>query len=198
MVSRVIGSTAGAIVVTAALLLFMQQLIYVRYVIPEIEPFKLGKFVREPVEEEPLRDPPPVRPPPPTEPPDVIQPEFTLDPTDATAVTVLPPVGPAAPPITGPGSGWGDGGPLPIAKVSPIYPASALRRELEGFVIVEFTVTTTGAVRDPVVVESTNRVFNKSAIEAALRFKYRPRVIDGVAVETPGMMNRFTFEMTSP
>ncbi|MEL7449801.1 MAG: energy transducer TonB [Pseudomonadota bacterium] len=198
MMPRLVGSTAGATVMTAALLLFMQQLIYVRYVIPDIEPIKIRKFVREPVEEEPDRDPPPVRPPPPVEPPEVIQPELTLDPAEATAVSVMPPVGPVAPPITGPGSAWGDGGPLPIAKVSPIYPASALRRALEGFVIVEYTVTVTGAVRDPVVVESSNRVFNKSAIDAALRFKYRPRVIDGVAVETPGMMNRFTFELTNP
>jgi protein TonB len=38
-------------------------------------------------------------------------------------------------------------------------------------------------------------IFNRAAIRAAERFKYRPRVIDGVAVEVPGVRNRFTFEI---
>ena len=47
-----------------------------------------------------------------------------------------------------------DGEYLPIVKVAPIYPDSAARRGLEGWVLLKFTVTETGAVRDPVVLES--------------------------------------------
>jgi protein TonB len=32
-------------------------------------------------------------------------------------------------------------------------------------------------------------------VEAALKFKYKPRVIDGVAVEVPNVQNRITFEL---
>ena len=41
------------------------------------------------------------------------------------------------------------------------------------------TVTTSGATRDPVPVDcSPPGVFEESAVKAALRFKYRPRVVD--------------------
>ena len=58
--------------------------------------------------------------------------------------------------VGGVGFGVSDGEYLPIVKVAPVYPSRALSRGLEGFVIVEFTVTRQGTVRDPVVVESTS------------------------------------------
>jgi protein TonB len=64
---------------------------------------------------------------------------------------------------------------------------------LEGYVIVQFTVTANGSVRDVAVVESSNEVFNQAAVDAALRFRYRPRVINGEAVEVAGVLNRITF-----
>ena len=36
-------------------------------------------------------------------------------------------------------------------------------------------------------------MFYRSSIEAAKRFKYKPRVIDGVAVEVHGVLNRFHY-----
>ncbi len=47
-----------------------------------------------------------------------------------------------------------DGEYLPIVKIAPIYPAGAQSRGIEGWCLVEYTVTTTGSVRDPVVVEA--------------------------------------------
>jgi protein TonB len=29
-----------------------------------------------------------------------------------------------------------------------------------------------------------------------MKFKYKPRVMDGVAVEVPGVQNKFTYEIT--
>ncbi len=56
----------------------------------------------------------------------------------------------------------GDGEYLPIVKVAPVYPRRALQRGIEGFVIVEFTVTKQGAVRDPIVVEANpSGILNK-------------------------------------
>jgi protein TonB len=62
-------------------------------------------------------------------------------------------------------------------------------------VLVEFTVTVTGAVRNVVVIESTDSVFERAAVQAALRFKYRPRVVDGVAVEVTGVQHYIRFEI---
>ncbi len=66
---------------------------------------------------------------------------------------------------------------------------------LEGWVIVEFTITTTGAVRDVVVVETSNLMFDQSAVQAAAKFKYKPRVVNGVPVEVTGVKHRLTYRM---
>jgi protein TonB len=93
--------------------------------------------------------------------------------------------------------GVGEGDYLPIVKVAPIYPARALQRGLEGFCVVQYTVTSLGTIRDPVVVEDmcTSSLFHRASVQAALKFKYKPRVIDGNAVEVPGVQNKFTFEI---
>ncbi|TQV88376.1 energy transducer TonB [Aliikangiella coralliicola] len=90
----------------------------------------------------------------------------------------------------------GDGEYLPIVKVAPIYPRRALSRGIEGYVIVEFTVTRLGTVRNPKVVEAKPEgIFNQAAMEAAKKFKYKPRVIDGTAAEVAGVQNKITFKM---
>ncbi len=95
----------------------------------------------------------------------------------------------------------GDGEYLPIVKVAPQYPRRAAQRGVEGFVTVEFTVTTTGATRDVVVIEAITKdgdetsMFNRAAIRAAEKFKYKPRVVDGTPIEVPGVRNRFVFEL---
>lgn len=90
----------------------------------------------------------------------------------------------------------GDGEYLPIVKVAPVYPRRALQRGIEGFVIVEFTVNKQGAVRDPIVVEaSPEGIFEQAAIDAALKFKYKPRVVNGEPTEVSGVQNRITFQI---
>lgn len=93
------------------------------------------------------------------------------------------------------GIGVSDGEYLPIVKVAPVYPSRALSRGLEGYVIVEYTVTETGSVRDPMVVESSSSLFERAAVESALKYKYKPRVINGEAVEVPGVQTIIRFEL---
>ncbi|VAV87860.1 putative TonB-dependent receptor [hydrothermal vent metagenome] len=88
-----------------------------------------------------------------------------------------------------------DGDYLPIVKVAPIYPRRAQERGLSGYVIVEFTVTKSGTVIDAKVIESTNSVFNRAAIKAALKFKYKPKVVDGQPIDVAGVLHKITFEM---
>ena len=89
-----------------------------------------------------------------------------------------------------------DGDYLPIVKVAPIYPRRAQSRGIEGYVIVEFTVTKNGSVRNPLVIESQPEgIFDRAAMDAALKFKYKPRVVDGVATEVAGVQNKISFEI---
>jgi protein TonB len=93
--------------------------------------------------------------------------------------------------------GMGDGEYLPIVKVTPVYPMQALMRSIEGNCVVEYTVTSTGTVRDVVVIENQcdDSVFYDVSIEATKKFKYKPRVIDGTPIEVPGVRNMFIFEI---
>ncbi len=50
-------------------------------------------------------------------------------------------------------------------------PSQALRMGLSGDVLVEFTVSATGAVEDVAVTKSSNRIFNAVAIAAVAKFQ---------------------------
>lgn len=86
-----------------------------------------------------------------------------------------------------------DGEYFAVLKVAPVYPAEAAAAGLEGYAIVEFTVTEDGDVTDVTAVDSSDAVFEANSIEAAQQFKYKPRVVDGRAVEIPGVRNKITY-----
>ena len=115
---------------------------------------------------------------------------------DAPTINIAPPTVSANTDIGGPGGmNIAEGDYLPIVRVAPVYPARALSRGLEGFVDLSFTVTTAGTVRDPIVLQSTSSLFERAAIRAVLKFKYKPRVVDGVPVDVPGVKTRISFQL---
>ncbi|MBL4681920.1 MAG: energy transducer TonB [Pseudomonadales bacterium] len=150
------------------------------------------------------------KPPPPDEPPpDVPQVNLSVA-VDATAFSMSGVDATAGIDIAGGGFGISDGEYLPIVKVSPQYPRRALSRGMTGWAIVEFTVSAQGTVKDALIVancgwtknksqgqcvDSPNSVFDKSALRAASKFKYKPKVIDGEPVETAGVQNKIIFEL---
>lgn len=89
-----------------------------------------------------------------------------------------------------------DGEYLPIVKVAPIYPRRAQTRGIEGWVLLSFTVTETGSVIDPVVIDAEpSGVFDNAAKKAVQRFKYKPRVINGKAQVVRGVEHLITFKL---
>jgi protein TonB len=140
---------------------------------------------------QPEKPPKPPETPPETPPQDL----DNIDP-DAPSVSIAPPTVDANTDIGGPGAmNIAEGDYLPIVRVAPVYPARALSRGLEGYVDMSFTVTTAGTVKDPVVMFSTSSLFERAAIRAVLKFKYKPRVVDGVPVEVPNVKTRITFQI---
>lgn len=88
----------------------------------------------------------------------------------------------------------GDGEYVPITKVQAVYPRRALQRGIQGYVIVEFTVNKIGAVVDPTVIESNPQgIFEQSALDAVVKYKYKPRVINGEPTAVSGVQNRVSF-----
>ena len=92
-------------------------------------------------------------------------------------------------------AGTSDGPLVTMLLVQPNYPVDAATRGIEGHVTVMFDVLADGSVANVTVVESTHRVFEREAIKAAHRARYRPRVVDGVALVTRGVRNRYKFEL---
>lgn len=73
---------------------------------------------------------------------------------------------------------------IPVVVIRPIYPRDAAISGIEGWVKIEFTITEAGTVKDPQVVDARPaRVFNRAAIRAILKWKFKPRVVEGVAVD---------------
>ncbi len=91
-----------------------------------------------------------------------------------------------------------DGEYFKLLIAPPAYPPAAAAAGLEGWVVVEFTVTAAGNVDDVQVVESSDPVFEASAIDAARRNKYKPRIAGGRAVDVTGVRNRFAFTLDVP
>jgi TonB family protein len=114
---------------------------------------------------------------------------------DATPEPGAPPSESAAPaPTVVPGSADGDY--VPIVMVQPIYPTRALARGLEGWVVVQYTITETGATEDVVVTDSSSMIFENAAVESAGKYKYKPRVVNGQPVATPGVHTRIEFALS--
>ncbi|MGJ8664399.1 MAG: energy transducer TonB [Marinicella sp.] len=77
-----------------------------------------------------------------------------------------------------------EGGVIPIVRIAPQYPRKALMAKIEGWVKVKFTITPSGTVSNPEVVDSKpRRIFDREAIRAILKFKFKPKVVNGQGVE---------------
>ena len=89
-----------------------------------------------------------------------------------------------------------DGEMLPLENVMPQYPSRAASEGIEGWVQVMFTVTSAGAVEEIRVVDAEpSEIFDASAIRAAERFRFQPRVRDGQAVAVPGVQYVFRYRL---
>ena len=103
-----------------------------------------------------------------------------------------------------------DSSPIPLFKIQPQYPRRAQERGTMGYAIVAFTITESGTIEDVVPVEGycTSKnpndpeaqlrpcsIFNSASSRAALKLKYKPKIVDGKAVRVEGVQHKFTFIM---
>ena len=198
MIGRYLFGVALGIATTILLFLLMQSLIKSdKSGFDEGAKGRIVDFVRlEDDMDLQIKQRKPKPPPPPDEPPpDMPKPEFDANNNsqgiDIGSVDINLNLN-----IGGIGGFSSDGDYLPIVKVSPVYPRRAQTRGIEGYVLLEFVVTRTGAVRDPVIIESKPPgIFDRAALQAALKFKYKPKVVNGEPIDVAGVQNRITFEL---
>jgi TonB family protein len=85
---------------------------------------------------------------------------------------------------------------LPNVLVPAYYPQKALDMGVEGYVILEFTVTRTGSLQDIVVIESSPPgYFEDAALRAATGFRYEPRIVNGEPVDVPRAQYKMVFKL---
>ena len=138
------------------------------------------------------------------QPEDIAQPELDLQPLAGIDVSIAKPKAN----FKAGGSFFRDGEYIPLFKVQPIYPRRAQERGTQGFAIVSFTITEGGSVEnakaiegycgDPTGPESELRpctMFNSASARAALKLKYKPKIVDGKATSVSDVLHRFTFIM---
>jgi|TARA_B100001093_G_scaffold143744_1_gene136296 protein TonB len=91
-----------------------------------------------------------------------------------------------------------DGDYLPLVAIAPQYPTRAAQRGIQGWCLVSFTVDGLGNVVEEtieVVDAEPQSIFDRSSERAAARFKFQPRVIDGVGVDVPGVQYLFRYQL---
>jgi protein TonB len=89
-----------------------------------------------------------------------------------------------------------DAGSIPLVRIQPMYPRSAAEKRIEGWVLLEFTITITGAVKKAKVIASDPpRIFDSAALKAIRKWKYKPKIVNGVPVETRGVQVKLSFRL---
>jgi len=87
---------------------------------------------------------------------------------------------------------------LPIHSEIPVYPRVAAEGGIEGWVHVRFTVGADGLIPASsisVVDAEPADVFNNSAVNAAEKFQFRPRTVDGEAVAVENVQYVFRYKL---
>ncbi len=191
-----LAASATGLLVSLGLFWLMQWMISSENLkLPETEPARMVDFVRlkpqpnlpPPTRREPPK-PPEKEPPPPKMPLATTQqvvtqtPDINIPPLDiplhserlGSAFTVGITAGSGIQPSTNL---------VPLVRVPPRYPVRAEMRKVEGWVKIEFTITEDGSVKDAKVVEAHPKgVFDRAALQAIRRWKFKPKEIDGQKV----------------
>lgn len=85
-------------------------------------------------------------------------------------------------------SGMFDGDLLPLQRIPPQYPRDAARAGITGWVQLELLVNADGSVRSAKVVDAKPRgMFEASAVQAVMRWKFKPKIEEGKPVEQRGL-----------
>lgn len=99
-------------------------------------------------------------------------------------VIAPPPVSQPAPPAVVSSEPKISTGVVPLERVPPKYPARAADRHIEGWVKIEFTITTSGTVEDAVVIGAEPvEIFDDAALKAINQWTFKEKIVNGVAVE---------------
>jgi protein TonB len=98
----------------------------------------------------------------------------------------------------GGGAAMFDGDLLPLQRIPPQYPRDAARAGVTGWVQLEVTVNADGSVRGAKVTDAKPKgIFEAAAVQAVMRWKFKPKIQDGKPVEQKGSQ-KIEFNLNAP
>lgn len=84
----------------------------------------------------------------------------------------------------------------PIVRVAPKYPITAMRDGKQGWVQLAFSIDEVGRVKNiKVLASEPNRVFNKAAIQALKKWKYKAKIVSGKPIEQHNLTVQLDFKL---
>jgi TonB family protein len=99
----------------------------------------------------------------------------------------------------------------PLVRINPDYPQQALSTGMEGWVNIDFMITETGAVADPVVTDNCawlntedpetckpDDMFNEVALLALAKWRYQPPMENGQPIARTGVQTIIRFTLEDP
>lgn len=200
-ITRYLVGLLAAVIVTFALFYIMQSLVVNKQVRLE-DPSRirlLDPLARQAEREVEIERREARKPPEPETPPEIdLSNQSNVDPNALSVAVDLGNVGLEADISVGTVGAPSDGEYLPIVKVQPPYPRRAQERGIEGECLVAYTVTGQGTTTDIRVVEgqcTPRGYFERASVQAAEKFKYKPKVVNGQPIAVANVQNLFSFNL---
>ena len=81
----------------------------------------------------------------------------------------------------------------PILRIEPIMPG---RAERSGHCKMRFNVNTNGAPYDVRAIYCSQALFERNSVRATLKFKYKPKIQDGIPVNMTGVETVIRYKLT--
>jgi TonB family protein len=82
----------------------------------------------------------------------------------------------------------------PLVYVKPNVSLPFVYKPFSGFVIVKIKINKNGVTENQIVVESTHRSIERSAVRAAQKLKFRPYIVDEKVVEIQNYYFKFNIQ----
>jgi len=96
------------------------------------------------------------------------------------------------------GGNMGDGEAIPMVIIQPRYPRKAAMEGIEGWVKFKFTISPDGSPKNVELIDAQpRRIFERDARRAIYKWKFKPNVVDGKAVEQHNMVYTMQFQLAA-
>ena len=85
--------------------------------------------------------------------------------------------------------------PSPLYRLNPKYPKNMLMEEKEGYVELEFIISSFGFVQDMKVLKSSDKGFERASLDAVAKWRYAPKILEGKAIASQKLQVRLDYTL---